>query len=121
MTDKLFSGRHILVVEDEMMIALLIEDTLCDLGASVAAAATIKSALGLINGQTFDVATLDLNLGGAASYPVADALVAKGVPFVFATGYGEHGLRDDYRGHPLLNKPFRPQHMVDAVTRLLRL
>ena len=119
MVDRLLAGRHILVVEDEMMCLILIEEILTDLGASVAAAATVVQALALIDAQIFDVATLDVNLNGNKSYPVAEALAARGVPFVFSTGYSDHALRDGYRDRPVLKKPFRPQEMVDAITRLL--
>ena len=119
MNDNSIAGRHVLVVEDEVMIVFLIEDALVALGATIAAAATIEGALGLIRARTFDAATLDLNLGGVESYPVADALIARGVPFVFVTGYGKRGLRENYRDRPVLDKPFRTPEMVDAVTRLL--
>ena len=86
--NKLLSGRRVLVVEDEMMILMMIEDMLADLGCeSVTAAATVDQALALIDAQTFDAAMLDMNLNGNKSYAVADALAARGVPFVFSTGY----------------------------------
>jgi CheY-like chemotaxis protein len=119
MMDKPFSGRHILVVEDELMILLMIEEMLADLGASVTVAATVNEALAKIDAQVFDVATLDLNLDGNKSYPVADTLAARGVPFVFATGYSQQSLRDGYRDRPLLKKPFKPRDLVATVTRLL--
>jgi CheY-like chemotaxis protein len=119
MADKPLSGRHILVVEDEMLVLMLIEDILADLGASVAAAATVDQALALIDAQVFDVATLDVNLNGIKSYPVAEALTMRGVPFVFSTGYSDHALRDGYRDRPVLKKPFKSQQLVDTFTRLL--
>ena len=92
---KLLTGRHVLVVEDEVMVRLLIEVMLENLGCqSVTAAATIDQALDWIEKQTFDAAVLDVNLNGQKSYPVADALAARGVPFVFSTGYSEHGMND---------------------------
>jgi CheY-like chemotaxis protein len=117
--DKPFSGRHILVVEDEMMILMMMEEMLADLGASVTAAATIGQALAKIHGQVFDAATLDLNLDGDESYPVADTLAERGVPFVFSTGYSQDSLRDGYRDRLVLRKPFKPRDLVDTVTRLL--
>lgn len=119
MPDKPLSGRHILVVEDEMLILMLIEDILTDLGASVAAAATVDQALAMIGAQIFDVATLDVNLNGIQSYPVAEALTVGGVPFVFSTGYSDHALRDGYRDRPVLKKPFKSRELVDTFTRLL--
>ena len=117
--DKSFAGRRILVVEDEMMILLMMEEMLADLGASVTAAATVKQALAGIDANAFDAATLDLNLDGDDSYPVADRLLARGVPFVFSTGYSQQILRDDYRDRPILRKPFKDRDLLDTVTRLL--
>ena len=117
--DKSLSGRRILVIEDEMMILLMMEEMLADLGASVTAAATVKQALAGIDATVFDAATLDLNLDGNESYPVADRLVARGVPFVFSTDYSQHSLRDGYRDRPILRKPFKDRDLVDTVTRLL--
>ena len=117
--DKSFAGRRILVVEDEMMILLMMEEMLADLGASVTAAATVKQALAGIDATVFDAATLDLNLDGNESYPVADMLLARGVPFVFSTGYSHQSLRDGYRDHPILRKPFKDRDLLDTVTRLL--
>ena len=119
MSDRQLSGRHILVVKDEIMVLLLIEEILAELGASVAAAATVPEALALIDAQVFDVATLDVNLNGTTSYPVADALAARGVPFVFSTGYSDHALKIGYRDRPVLTKPFKPQELVDTCLRLL--
>jgi CheY-like chemotaxis protein len=117
--DKSLSGRHILVVEDEMLLFLMMEEMLTDLGASVAAAATVGQALARIDAQEFDVAMLDLNLNGNESYPVADMLAARGVPFAFATGYGQRSLRDDFGDRPVLRKPFKERDLIDTVTRLL--
>ena len=86
-------GKRILVVEDELMIRMLLEDMLGELGYIVAAeAARIDEALDAANNADFDVAILDVNLNGEPILPVADALAARGTPFVFATGYGERGL-----------------------------
>jgi CheY-like chemotaxis protein len=118
--DKLLSGRRILVVEDDMLIRLTVEDMLAELGCeAVSGAATIDQALGLIEAHAFDAVTLDLNLGGATSYPIADMLAQRGVPFLFSTGYGEHFLRDGYRDRPILKKPFPYEQLAEILTRLL--
>ena len=84
MANKLLSGRRILSVEDDMLIRLTLEDMLAELGCeAMSTAGTINQAVGLIDLHRFDAATLDVNLGGTSSYPVADALAARGVPFVF--------------------------------------
>jgi len=99
--------RRILVVEDEMLIGMLLEDMLADLGHEVAAVIPrLKDALAAVGRETFDLAILDVHLHGESAFPVADALVAKNIPFVFATGYGERGLPETYRGRPVLQKPF---------------
>jgi CheY-like chemotaxis protein len=118
--DKLLSGRRILVVEDEMMILMMIEDMLADLGCeAVIAAATVDRALGLLDGQVFHAAMLDLNLNGEESYAVADALIARSVPFVFSTGTTDHHIKDGYRSHPVLKKPFNDEKLAEVLTRLL--
>ena len=83
-------AKRVLVVEDEPMIRMLLEDMLGELGYTVAAeAAHLEEALEATKNADFDVAILDANLNGEPALPVADALVARGTPFVFATGYGE--------------------------------
>lgn len=105
--NMLLSGRRILVVEDEMMVLMMIEGMLAELGCgSVTAAATVCKALALIDNQAFDVAMLDLNLGGDRSLAVADALDERSVPFLFSTGYGDLGVTEKYRDRPVLKKPF---------------
>jgi len=106
--NHLLSGRRVLVVEDEMLVLIMIEDMLADLGCkSVASAATIERALVQINAQVFDVALLDVNLNGTDSHPVAEALSARGVPFVYSTGNTGQSLREGYSDRPLLKKPFK--------------
>jgi CheY-like chemotaxis protein len=119
--DELLVGRRVLVVEDEMMILMMIEDMLADLGcASVTPAATIGQALDLIDAQAFDVAMLDLNLDGERTYSVADRLAARGIPFLFSTGYSDHGLNQGYGERPVLNKPFQQAELAAILERLLR-
>lgn len=116
----LLSGRRILVVEDEMLVLLMIEDMLVDLGCeSVTTAATIDTALGLIEEHVFDAAMLDMNLGGNDSLRVANALTARGVPFVYCTGNNGHGMRVDPANTPVLRKPFGFEDLTVILTRLL--
>lgn len=120
MPNKLLSGRRILVVEDEMLVLMNIEYLLADLGCeSVTAAATVGQALVLLEAQVFDAAVLDVNLNGCESYPVAEALGARGVPFAFSTGYSDEGMRDEYRDRPVLRKPYQQEGLVQILTRLL--
>ena len=96
----------------------MIEDMLADLGCeSVTAAATIDKALALIEGQVFDAAMLDMNLNGESSHPVADALAARGVPFVVTTG--NRVMWDGFADRAVLRKPFKYAELADVLTRLL--
>lgn len=117
---KLLSGRRILVVEDEFIILLMIEHMLKELGCeSVTAAATIDKALALIDGNVFDAAMVDMNLKGQDSRPVADALAARGVPFMFCTGNRAEDTMVALIDRPVLCKPIRSEELVDILTRLL--
>lgn len=115
-----FHGKHILVVEDEMMILMMIEDMLTDFGYRVVySASTVDQALALIEAHHIDAATLDVNLHGVDSYSIADVLDARNVPFAFVTGYGSYGLRKDYHLRPTLKKPFLRQDLEGMLERLL--
>jgi CheY-like chemotaxis protein len=115
------AGRRILVVEDEMMIAMLVEDMLAELGCSVVGPAhALDVALNLARTeQGIDAALLDVNLGGQPVFAVADALREKGVPAIFSTGYGDAGLRDIDRGSQVLQKPFRAGDLARALNAAL--
>jgi CheY-like chemotaxis protein len=118
--DKLLSGRRVLVVEDEMLILLMTEDMLADLGCeSVTAAATVSQALALIDAEVFDAAMLDMNLNGDKTQSVAGALATRGVPFVFATGYSDRDVREGYLDRPVLKKPFKCEELAAMLARLL--
>ena len=109
--------RRVLVVEDEMLIGMLLEDMLTDMGLEVAAVVPrLKDALAAVERETFDLAILDVHLHGEAAFPIADALIGKNIPFVFATGYGERGLPETYRTRPVLQKPFAK----DDLERILK-
>ncbi len=116
------TGRRlrVLVVEDESMIAMLIEDSLCELGHEVAAIASrIQEALDIARRGQFDIAIVDINLDGEPSYPVADILVERNVPFIFATGYGSKGLDTTrYSNIPLLTKPFLDSELETALAQI---
>jgi CheY-like chemotaxis protein len=106
----------VLVVEDDVMIRVVLADMLCELGYTVAAeAASIDEALEATRKTDFDLAILDADLKGRSVSPVADALVARDIRFVFVTGYGDHGL-PAYRDRPTLRKPFQ----MDALKRALQ-
>jgi CheY-like chemotaxis protein len=111
--------RRVFVVEDEIMIRMLLEDMLADLGYGVAASAGgLNEAITLARESDFDLAILDVNLNGDDVYPVADVLMERGVPFAFSTGYGECGLPEAYRDRPTLQKPFQLENLEDILTAL---
>jgi CheY-like chemotaxis protein len=110
------TGKRILVVEDEMMIRMLLEGMLDDLGHTVAGeAGAIDEAIALAKKADFDVALLDVNLNGRPITPVVEVLIKRGVPFVFASGYGERGVPEAYRGSPTLQKPFQVEALAEAI------
>ena len=117
------NGRRILVVEDEALVAMLVEDALADAGATVIGpAATVAEALALLEreAQVPHAAVLDLNLAGETSTPVADVLAARGVPFVVATGYGASGLPAGHADVPVLAKPYDPDDLTSTLRRICR-
>ena len=112
-------GLRVLVVEDELMISMLIEDMLSDLGCTVIGPASrLDEGIDLVNSIPIDCAVLDVNLGGQPIFPLADILRAKGTPFAFATGYGAAGLRDVDKGTPVLQKPFREGDLARVLGEL---
>ena len=107
---------RVLVIEDEALVAMLIEDLLADMGAkAVGPAADLGSALDMALNESFDFALVDVNLSGEASFPVADVLIERGLPFAFLTGYGVAGVREDLRDHCVLNKPIDPTQLERAL------
>jgi CheY-like chemotaxis protein len=116
------SGAHsaasmrVLVIEDEMMIRMLLQDMLDDLGHTLAGeAGGIDEALALARQAEFDIAILDVNLNGQPISPVVEVLVQRGLPFVFATGYGQRGVPEPYRMIPTLQKPFQADALALAL------
>lgn len=112
------NGR-ILIVEDDALIAMLLEDMLCELSYEVSGKATsLDEALKLADGLTFDAAILDVSLAGKSSLPVADLLDEKGKPYLFATGYGSLPAGMTTGNRHVLNKPYQLHQLKAALARL---
>jgi CheY-like chemotaxis protein len=102
-----FSGRRILVVEDEYLIAMLLEDMLVELGCVVAGSAATKAeAFALIGTTHFDAAVLDVSIDGSDSFDIALTLRDRNIPFVFATGHGSSRITPELSDYPVLQKPY---------------
>lgn len=110
---------RVLVVEDEMTIALSVEDMLVELGHSVVGLALrLAQALKLAESGQLDFAILDVNLNGQVSFQVAEVLESRGIPFMFATGYGSAGVEPIYRGRGIvIKKPFDLADLRHAIER----
>lgn len=114
------SSPRVLLVEDEVIVSWLLEEMLEELGYTVVGpAARVSQALGMIASVAIDAAILDLNLDGEPGYAVADALLARGTPFVFSTGYNKDTLREGYRDIALLQKPYPISELTAALAKLL--
>jgi CheY-like chemotaxis protein len=115
----MLAGRRVLVVEDEMLILMDIEGMLADVGCESVTATTLGQAAALIDAGVFDLAMLDINLNGSNTDVLADKLSARGVPFVFSTGYSGDAVGENYRHLPLLKKPIRPADLIQTLSSLL--
>lgn len=112
-------GCRALLVEDEMLVAMMIEDTLAESGCDVVGpVARLEDAFAALEHTDINFAVLDVNLGGTFSYPIADRLVRRRVPFTFITGYGE--LDPAYARYPCLNKPFLPRDLEYHIAKIWR-
>lgn len=109
--------KRVLLVEDEPLIAMMLEDFIDVLGHRVAGTAeSVATALPLVEGGGIDVAILDVNLrGGERSWPIADALAERGVPMIFASGGGDRDIAERHRQAPRLDKPFTMEAVEKAL------
>lgn len=97
---------------------MMLEDMLIELGHEVAATAgRLDRALKLVAEISFDLAIVDVNLNGEVTYPLATLLKDRGIPFVFSTGYGTSGIKEEWRGVPLIQKPFETRVLADAIAQ----
>lgn len=113
------AGKRVLVVEDEPILAMALEDILAELGCEVVGPASrIQPALRLAREASLDAAILDINIQGEHSHAVADLLLARAVPVLFATGYGAASA-DGYEDVPVLPKPYRAHQLEALLERLI--
>jgi CheY-like chemotaxis protein len=112
--------RRVLIIEDEGMVAALIEDMLTDLGHEVVGTVgQIERAAQLVSQTSADVVILDVNLDGEQTYSLANTLSSRGIPFIFATGYGAAGLKEEWRSKPWLQKPFQARDLERVIRQAL--
>jgi CheY-like chemotaxis protein len=113
------SSFTVFVVEDEALVALNLEDMLADLGCTVLGPAMkIEAAEGMIAaGIDADLDILDVNIGGRPIYPIAEKLIERSMPIVFATGYGRSGLPEEWRDRPVLQKPYAMAELAECIAR----
>jgi DNA-binding response OmpR family regulator len=111
--------KRILLVEDEVLVAMLLQSMLEDLGyVDVERVGRVEAAIDMVNNNDFALAIVDVNLHGEKSFPVADALIARAIPFYFATGYD--AISDPrYAGIPLISKPFDIDELKTILDRCL--
>jgi CheY-like chemotaxis protein len=118
--DSSLFGRRILVVEDEMIASWTFEKMLAALGCNIVGpAARVKEALAMIETEAIDAVLLDINLNGEKSFPVADVLAARGVPFFFSTGYNKDSIPRGYQDVPMLQKPYDATRLAAIPAHLL--
>jgi len=114
------SGLRVLIVEDETLVAMLVEEYLSELGCIVAGSVRrVDKALERIDAGGFDAAVLDQNVAGDDVTPVAEALDALKIPFVFASGYGGNGLKEKWADRPVIQKPFTSSELKKALLQAI--
>jgi len=109
-------AKRVLIVEDEVLLALHLEDLLTELGHEIVGQFTrIDRAMRFAHESEIDFAVLDINVAGTMSFPIADVLRERGIPFAFASGYGAEGLIDGYRDVPALRKPYAQDELERTI------
>lgn len=111
---------RVVIVEDEFLVAVLIEDTLADIGCTVVGTVgKLPEALALAAQPNCDIVVLDLNLNGQHTLQIAQSLAEKRIPFIFCTGYGAAGVPPGWHDVPVLQKPFRQSDLEEALSAAL--
>ena len=113
-------GLRVLLIEDEVVIAMTAEDMLEEIGCTVSAqAATFSEAMACAAAGDFDLALLDINLNGVMSLPIAQRLREDGKPFIFTTGYGNVGIESEFGDVAVVTKPYTIRTLTNAIQTLL--
>ncbi len=121
MTNSFLAGLRVLVVEDEFMIAMLIEETLVDRDCVVVGPFTnVPDALQAAEHTTLDGAVLDVNLRGEKVYPVAEMLASRGIPFLLLSGYGNDAIPANRPTWRACSKPFSPADLIGMLAEQIR-
>ena len=114
------AGRRILVVEDELLVAMTLEETLgSERCVIVGPFSRVEAGLKAAREEPLDAGVLDINLAGARVDPIASALAERNIPFVFTTGYDRSMLPAGHADRPALMKPFTPARLIEALAILL--
>jgi DNA-binding response OmpR family regulator len=114
------AGKRVLIVEDELLVALMIEDFLGDFGCTtIGPCGSVENALHAVRTETLDLAVLDVNLAGERVYPVAEALAERHIPFLFLSGYGEDAIPPGHSDWKVCAKPFRGADLAAMLTAQL--
>ncbi len=120
-TPKLLAGLRILIVEDEFLVSVVLEDDLRQAGAEIVGPfSSLSAALAGAERRDFDIALLDINLDGTMVYPLADALLARAMPFLFLSGYTVADLPARFAAQRRLSKPYDPRRLVDEILKFTR-
>lgn len=118
MTQPGLTGKRVLVVEDELLVAMLLEDMLSDAGCIIVGPfARVQEALAAVRVEAIDGALLDVNVAGERVFPVAHMLEERGIPFLFVTGYGQAALPPNRPHWTACAKPFQPEHLAECLAR----
>jgi DNA-binding response OmpR family regulator len=120
MTETTLDGRRVLLVEDEVLVAMLVETALEDENCVIVGPyGDLTAALAAAQCEALDLAVLDVNLAGEMVFPVAEVLARRGVPFLLLSGYGDVALPTDRRHWPICAKPFNLHELVATLSRLV--
>jgi DNA-binding NtrC family response regulator len=111
----------VFLVEDETLILMMVAEMIVEMGHTVVAeASNIKQALSLAETANFDIAILDVNLGGEQIEPVAKVISRRNLPFIVASGYGVAVAEEHFRGRPIIQKPFISAKLAEAIEAALQ-